>query len=360
MSIGLPKIEITFKQLAQTAISRSARGIVALIVKDDTDTTFDVKEYKLPSEVEASKYTDANAQYIKDVFEGKPSKVIVARVAIDSKNATTDAIKVIGSRKYNWIGHAEGIASEQQALTAYVKEQETANKKNIKAIVYNVTNPDSMAVVNFSNEELTYKDGVTITGEKYVARLLGLLAGLPMTQSGTYKPLPELLSVKEPVDVEAAINAGKLVLINDENTVRIGRAVNSLTTVGDGKSEDMKKIIVCETIHLIKEDIFNTFKSDYLGKFKNKYDNQVLLISAINTYFDILASEDILDPEYDNRCFVDVEAQRKAWIESGKTEALDWDDATVRTKTFRSNVYLAGSVKILDAMEDFRFAITME
>ncbi|MCG7410577.1 phage tail sheath protein [Paenibacillus sp. ACRRX] len=358
--IGLPKIEITFKQLAQTAIARSARGIVALIVKDKTDTTFEVKEYKLASEVEAAKYTIANAKYIKDVFEGGPSKVIVVRVEPDSKTASADAVKALGSRKYNWIGFAEGAVADQQALVAYVKEQETANKKNIKAVVYNTTSPDSMSVVNFVNEDVTYQDGKTVTGDKYVARLLGVFAGLPMTQSGTYKPLAELSIVKEPTDVEAAINAGKLVLINDEDTVRIGRAVNSLVTLGNGKSEDMKKIIVCETIHLIKEDIFSTFKNDYLGKYKNKYDNQVLFISAINTYFDILASEDILDPEYDNRCFVDVETQRKAWIESGKAEAQDWDDASVRIKTFRSNVFLGGSVKILDAMEDFTFTVNME
>ena len=34
--MGLPIIDISFKQLAQSAVKRSQRGIVALILKDTT------------------------------------------------------------------------------------------------------------------------------------------------------------------------------------------------------------------------------------------------------------------------------------------------------------------------------------
>lgn len=360
LAIGLPKIEIEFKKLAATAVQRSARGIVALIVKDDTNSDFNVVEYKSQTEIETAKFTATNVKYIKDVLSGGASKVIVVRVAVAEDNIVPTAVAALGSRKYNWIGHAEGAAADQTALVTYVKEQEAANLKNIKAVVFNATNPDTMSVVNFVNEKVTYQDGTEVTGEKYIARLLGLLAGLPMTQSATYMELSDLSYVVEPADVEGAINAGKLVLFNDEETVRIARAVNSLVTVGSGQSEDMKKIIIVETMHQIKEDIYRTFKSDYLGKYKNKYDNQVLLISAINGYFASLAADDILDPDFANTCYVDVEAQRNAWVSTGKAEAAEWDEAKVRINTFRSNVFLAGNVKILDAMEDFEFGITME
>ena len=35
--MGLPEISIEFKTLSSTAIKRSERGIVAMILKDDTD-----------------------------------------------------------------------------------------------------------------------------------------------------------------------------------------------------------------------------------------------------------------------------------------------------------------------------------
>ena len=83
-------------------------------------------------------------------------------------------------------------------------------------------------------------------------------------------------------------------------------------------------------------------------------------MSSVNTYFRELQREEILDPEFDNRSFVDVEKQRDAWLAIGKQEASDWSIEKVKRMTFKSNVFLAGDIKILDAMEDLRFTINME
>lgn len=358
MAIGLPSIDITFRKLAATLIQRSARGIVALIIKDDTDDTYEVKEYKSQFQIDATKFTAVSVQYIKDVLRMGAAKIIVAPVATSSVAVVGDALQRIGSRKYNWIGLAEGTEDEQTDLVAYVKEQEKLGK-SIKAVVFNGIDPDSQHIVNFVNPTITTTDG-TVTGDKFIPRLLGLLAGLPLTRSSTFYSFADVISVEEPADVEAAVEAGKFVLFNDEENVRVARGVNSLTTLSPTVSEDFKKILIVETMDLIREDISNTFKNDYLGKFKNKYDYQVLLITAINSYFAALSAEDILDNEFVNRCYVDIEAQRAAWVASGKTDAEDWDDQTVMNNTFRSNVYLAGNIKITDAMEDFKFDVELQ
>lgn len=360
MAIGMPTIDVVFKKLAATLIERSQRGVVSLIVKDSTQgSTPKVTEYKSQLAIEANKFTAANVSYITDAFKGRPAKVIVASVPTDSTNVVSDAITAIGSRKYNWIGLAEGTTDEQTALTAYVKEQETA-KKSIKTVVYDVTSPDSQHVVNFTNESVTFTDGTTVTGEKYVARLLGVLAALPLTRSSTYYSFPELANVKEPVDVETAVNNGEFVLFNDDDVVRVARGVNSLKTLSSTVSEDFKKILIVETLDQIRDDITTVFKNDWISKYKNTYDNQVLLFSSINGYFYSLAQDEILDPNYDNRADVNIEAQRAAWIATGKTEAEDWDDQTVKNKSFRSNVYLGGSIKVPDAMEDLQFNIELQ
>lgn len=359
MAIGLPNIEINFKQLAVSAVARSARGIVALIVKDITDITFTIKEYKLATDIEIALFTPANVAYIKQVFDGGVNKVIVVRVPVTGTTGTALAVTAIGSRKYNYIGFAEGSNADQTDLVTYVKAQE-ALKKSIKAVVFNATAPDSQHIINFTNASVTYDTGVTATGEKYIARLLGVFAGLSLLQSSTYLTLAELSGVVEPADLTVAVNAGKLVLFNDNDVVRIARGANSLTTYTATVTESMSKIIVVESMDLIRDDIYTTFKDTYIGKFKNVLDNQVLFISSVNAYFKGLANEGILDSSSNNVAFVDIEAQRLAWLAIGKTEAADWDDVTVRTKTFRSNVYLAGAIKIADAMEDFVFNITME
>lgn len=363
MSIGLPKIDIIFKQLAVTAVQRSARGIVALLLQDDTGT-FDFKEYKSIDEIVEADWTVTNLKYINDAFLGTPSKVIAVRVDTTSTNVVTDGVVALGSKVFNWICIPEGDTTEQQNLTTWVKGQNTNNKKRYKAVVFDATITDDMHIVNFTNTHVKPKNSEEITGDKYLARLAGIFAGLPMTRSATYYILQDLESVTEPEDVESAINNGELVLINDEEdgevVVRIGRAVNSLATLSSGITEDMKKIIIVESMDLIYQDIYNTFKKDYIGKYKNRYDNQVLFISAINSYFRTLAGEEILDSNYQNLSFVDVESQRNAWLGIGKIEAAEWDDITVKNNTFRSNLYLGGNIKILDAMEDFKFNITME
>ncbi|MFD2671814.1 phage tail sheath C-terminal domain-containing protein [Marinicrinis sediminis] len=358
MTIGMPSIDITFKKLAASLIERSERGIVALIIKDDTDNTYAVKEYKSALVIESDKFTSTNADYIKDVFTGGAAKVIVVPIETASTDVVADAIAALGSRKVNWIGLAEGTATEQDDLVLYIKEQESLNK-TMKAVVFDTTAPDSQHVVNFTNESVTYEDGTTVTGDKFVARLLGLLASLPLTRSATYYAFADLVSVVEPADLDTAIENGEFVLFNDEGTVRVARSVNSLQTTSSTVTEDFKKIIVVETLDQIKEDVSNVFKIEYIGRFKNSYDNQVLLISSINGYLSNLSADDILDRNYDNRTDVNVETQRAALIASGKTEAEDWNDQQIKNMTYGSNVYLAGQIKVTDAMEDISFSVEL-
>ena len=54
-----------------------------------------------------------------------------------------------------------------------------------------------------------------------------------------------------------------------------------------------------------------------------------------------------------------MDAQRAAWVASGKSEAADWDDDTVKANPFKRTVYLTANVKILGSMTDLIFPITM-
>ena len=58
--MGLPVISVEFKKLASTAVNRSIRGILAVIVQDDTVTTFDYKTYATLDEVTEEEYTAEN------------------------------------------------------------------------------------------------------------------------------------------------------------------------------------------------------------------------------------------------------------------------------------------------------------
>ena len=110
---------------------------------------------------------------------------------------------------------------------------------------------------------------------------------------------------------------------------------------------------------LISYDIKQAYKNDYLGKYKNSYDNQVLFLSAINAYFRALERENVLESSFNNKSFIDVEAQRTAWLGVGNTEAADWTEQEVKNNTFKNKIFLAANNKILNAMEDLSFGITI-
>ena len=135
-------------------------------------------------------------------------------------------------------------------------------------------------------------------------------------------------------------------------------ACTSLKEITQDNTEDMKDIIIIESMDLITDDIRETFK-EWIGRYKNKYDNQVLFFSSVNSYFRQLVREDILDAEYNNKAEVDIEAQRLAWTSVGKTEVEDMTEEEVKKLTFKKTVFMLGDIKILNAVEDFKFTINM-
>ena len=357
MALGMPSINITFQQLAATAITRSSRGTLALVVKDDTENTDAVASYNTYLTIPENAYTETNMGMIKQAFIGGPAKIIIVKQA--TTGSTADLTTVLDQLSFNWLAIASGTAADQEAAVAYVQNRNKMKQgKKIKAIVYGVTTADDIHIVRFSTEK-AMMNGIEVEGWKLLARLGGILSGLPMTRSATYYTLSDVEWAQEPEDMDKEVDGGNLFLFNDEGTVRIARAVNSLKTVGSNLTEDMKSIAIVEAMDLILEDIYTTFKNDYLGKYKNNYDNQCLFIAAVNGYFKDLAKEEILDKNYSNLAGVDVEAQRDAWLANGTSEAADWDEITVKNNTFKRKVFLAGNVKILDAMEDLEFPITM-
>lgn len=359
MTITLPRIDIVFKQLAASFIERSARGIAVLIVKDDTNATFTTKVYKTASEAAADEalFTATNFDYINDLFLGKPSKVIVIRIA--TTGTVADALPLIESAtKTGWVTMV-GSAADYTALINWIKAKEL-EKATYKAVVFNATAPDTKHVVNFVNTNVKFNDArATQTGEKYLPSLASILAGCNVKRGSTYYNCSNLVSVTEVADNDAAVNAGKFILINETDKVVVGLGVNSLTTFTADDTEDMRYIDIVEAMDMIVDDIRTTWKNDFLGAgLKNNYDNQVIFLSAINNYFNGLEDEDVLDNLYNNTAFVNVDKQRAMWV-AINPEAVDWTEAQVRNAAYKRSVFLAGDIKINGSMENLSLDITM-
>jgi len=346
----LPQIEINFKQRAATAIQRSSKGIVAMVVTDSNYSQNGGK-HEYTSALNVTGLDAANIKLVKQCFLGAPVKVIVIVV----ETAFEEAVDILNSIEFNWL--VCNIVADQADIKAYASEKYAA--KLFGTVLYNTgAASDLRQVVDFPNTSVTLADGSTQAGSDYIIRIAGLLAGLPFTRSATYYVLTDLKSVTE---VET-IAAGQFALINDSGDVRVARAVNSLTTLSENITADFQKITIFEGQTLITKDIRAEFKNSYIGKYKNKYDNQALFMSAVRVgYFRELAKIDVFDENYYNTCDVDIAEQKAAWIASGKDadEVNAWNEIKTKLNTFKTWMYQLCDVKMLDAIEDMKFNVAM-
>ena len=351
--MGLPKILIEFKTLAETLITRSERGIVAVILKDNSNTAL-THTYGSESEITKSHYTVANLNLLSLTFLGTPAKVIVERVGTDG--TIDEALERLKNKKWSYLA-VPGIADEElDTVVNFIKEQRSTYHKSFKAILPNVA-ADNEGIINFATDNIK-AGGKTYTTAEFSMRIAGILAGLPLNRSATYYTLPEVESIQESETPDTDVDNGKLILINDGTKIKIARGVNSLTSTTETKGDDFKKIKIVEAVDMIRDDIRTTFEDDFVGKVENSYDNKIIFIAAINKYFTDLASSGVLYSQFENKAEIDIESTR-AWL-SQKKDVSAWDDEAIKTANTDTYVFVKANIQIQDAIEDLDFKIYMD
>jgi len=175
MAIQMPNIDITFKQKAVSLIERSERGIAILILKNDETVGVSLyKEYTQITDLETDKalYTAENYNYIADVLGFVINKVIV----INEDTVADSLAKVESYTSTGWITIGGGTSDDWTTLNTWVKSEVANKNKTYKCVSYKAPAPDSMHVVNFVNDKVTFADSRgEVTGEHYTPSLIGIL-----------------------------------------------------------------------------------------------------------------------------------------------------------------------------------------
>ena len=351
-TLGLPQILIEFKNKAESVIKRSGGGVVALVLRDSTTVTFDTKVYKKASDIASADWSAANKDLIEKAFLGSPKSVIVERIAVADDIAV--ALARLANKNFNYIA-APNSTDDTAEIAAWVILQRADFKKTYKAVLANSVS-DNEGIINFATDDI--KVGAkTYTTLEYTARIAGILAGVPLNQSATYYELSEVGSITESTAPDDDIDDGKLILINDGSKIKIGRGVNSLTTVTAEKGEDFKKIKIVEAMDLVRDDIRDTFADNYVGKVANSYNNKVIFLSAVNNYFKTLQQDGVLYDKFENKAEIDLDGQR-VYLAS-KTDISNWSDEQIKTASTGSFVFAMANIKPQDAMEDLKFSINI-
>ncbi len=361
--IGLPGLTIKFQAAAKSAASRSKKGIVAVFVRDAKAQGLHVLSSApmIPTDLGAD-----NQAYLQRAFTGSdrgtPSKV--AAVVIGTSTGDTSALeaglKLVETMTVDYIAPPPDLTDGEEAvLVNWVK-----NRRDLyfteKVVLANATTPpDYMGAVNFCEEDDTLTDGSkTYTAGEYLSRVAGILAGLPVSMSGTYTVLPELTAVTPRTleEQEEAVNAGKLILTHDGQQAKIVRAVNSLTTVAPGMGEDWRKIKIVEGLDLISYYLRTTIQNEYVGQYPNTYENKLVLVTAIQSYLTYLEGAGVLNPG-ESYAEIDLDAQTK-WLAEHGVDTSTMTDQEIKEYQTGDWVGISCGGRLLDAMETFSLSVS--
>lgn len=372
---GLPQVLINFRTQGTTALKRSARGIVAMILHDGGKN--EIQQFRIsdttdiPDEIISAK----SVELVKLCLKGTPLRVllyVIPEVGTEVEpdghlTDQNDVLDLIQAVKWNWICNPTSTGTEQADLSSWVIAQRNNKRKTFKAVCAKQA-ADHEGVVNFCTDDIVAENGTDENGDpvyttynavQYTARIAGILAGLALDRSATYFSLTEVQSVESYTDIDERIDKGQLLLFDEQdgNGVKIARACNSLITFTTDKGEDFRYIKIIEALDMITDDIRDTFKKYYVGKVINDYNHKMLFITAVLVYFDEIKGN-VLDRDGKNTVDIDEQAQLNyAKLHGEKTE--DMSAMEIRKYNTGTRVMLTGNIKPVNAMEDLTINFVM-
>ncbi|MBU3098744.1 phage tail sheath subtilisin-like domain-containing protein [Clostridium sp. DSM 17811] len=353
--MGLPNIFISFKTAGTTAIVRGQRGTVALILKDSVHLGATVLTD--PTDIPTN-FSTYNLEQINLAYKGGvqvPKKLIIYVQPVASTNYT-EGEKYLEGTKFDYVAIPSITSADALLVATWIKN--LRDNKDIKSkAVLPIVSGDHEGVINYATNS-TIVGTETYTATDYCGRIAGVLAGTPLQMSATYAVLTEVTDCPHLTTDEfnAQIALGQLLLINDGSKVKIARGVNSLQTTTLTKGDSFKKIKVVDIMDQINSDIKTTANDTYIGKVPNTYDNKILLISAILGYFDGLVTDQLV--EKNPIICIDVVAQT-AYLKSNGVDVSVLTEQQIKEANTGDNVFIGGTIKIIDAMENIQLNISM-
>jgi hypothetical protein len=212
-------------------------------------------------------------------------------------------------------------AALQAAVQAWVDKNKT-NGANILCFMGAAKDTD-IDIVNtqskaFNDEAITnigvsgIYEGVEYSPAEVACYITGLAVGKGIkdsivNQATIFEDVSPKLTRTQ---VEAALAAGTLVLVNEQQSVIVVDDVNTLKTFKEGQSEAMGYIRAVKFLYTVDKDT-SAKRSDFIGKLANDDVGQKVVISALKKYFETLQSSGIIKDDFTVEIDKDMQANAK-------------------------------------------------
>lgn len=349
--MGLPVIDVSFKKLAKTIVPRSSRGIAAMILKDTTHSIFEIVDKgEIPSGL-----SEANKKLIEEALKGNdssPNKIVCYVLATEGK--VSDALTYFESCEFSTICMPQAEEEDNTAIESFVTKMKNIVKYRVGSVLYNKAS-NNYEVGNLTAKGVTLK-GESVSNDLVIARLVGLIEGTPLSKSITYANLEydgvETLTKEE---ADARIDKGEIIFIKEMGKVRVARGVTSMTTNDKDTQDAFKNLQTVKITNLIHNDLRKVIVEKYIGKVPNNYNNKCNLIVEITEYLRELEVEQLI--ESISYVGIDIAAQTKWLKDNTNLDVANMTEQEIKEANTGTNVFLAISLKVVNAMEDVKIAI---
>lgn len=352
--MGLPEVVIEFKEKQSNFIYRLGRGIVAIpfidtsaekaqwvSVSDSVSVAAAVSA--LPSSVQEKAKTELAA-----AINAGASKAI----AVVAANA--DALEVaLATLRYNHLALGNLEAATQTAVNTWAAGK--GYKGGRSFLLYGA----ETALDAVKDKHVVSVDTTNLTSAKAtISAIAGLLAGVG-DESGTYQVIDKDTdgtgyATREQADT--LVDKGVVTVFYDGEKAKLSRAVTSYYAE-DAKSA-FAKIRNVDSMNMIVDDITDSFENQYVGKVLNSYTNKMAFIGLINQSYLAGLAGTVLDADGTNKLDIDV-AKHKELAQAAGEDVDSMSEMDLRKYNTGANVYLTGSLRFLDTMEDLTISFSI-
>ena len=106
---------------------------------------------------------------------------------------------------------------------------------------------------------------------------------------------------------------------------------------------------------VIRSDMSTLIEDNYIGKYPNTYDNKCVLITALDEYLTTLETKGML-----NSHTVDIDLTgQKEYLKENGYDVAEMSNDEIKQALTGTHVYIAGTVEILDTVEDIEWNISI-
>ena len=178
-------------------------------------------------------------------------------------------------------------ATTTAAMINFVKRLASHNGQYSQLVAANISvPPDDRFAINVVSG-VTLNDGTELTAPQTCWWIGGTQAGAKYNQSLTYARYPGAVNVSPKLSndqIITALNAGKLVLFEDNGEVKIEWDINSLTSYTAQISKVYHKNRVIRLCSTIANDLREQFSANFIGVVNNNEEGRALFKSVIVGY----------------------------------------------------------------------------